>query len=212
MYIYGLDLSMANTGVTIIDEDTYEVVYISSIGTNKKQFKGLPETETFSVRLAHHFKEINKLIAEYPPSVAVIERGFTRFNNATQVLFRVHGIYNLAFAEVPNVYYPPKKIKEIIYRGTADKSELAQVIQNSLDVQFKNEDESDSCAVALTYLIENGMPWVKSKVYTKKDLEKLTKPLSGKKAKKSVPKKKVNKNKKDDIDVDLEFRFAQLEE
>lgn len=170
-YIYGLDISMSNTGVTIIDEETHKVVYIGSIGTNVSKFNKLPIEYKHGKRLRHHFNEINKLIKKYPPSVAVIERGFSRFNNATQILFRVHGVYGMAFSEVPNYYYPPTDVKKTIYKGNASKEELANVISKRMKLKFKNEDESDSTAVALTYLInECGMEWKSVKALTEKDI------------------------------------------
>ena len=170
MYIYGLDISMTNTGVTIIDADSHEIVYIGSISTDKGKLRKLPIETRHGLRLKEHYERINELIEKYPPCVAVIERGFSRFNNATQTLFRVHGVYNLAFADVDNIYYPPKDVKAVIYKGNADKEELSNVMKKRLDVKFKNEDESDSCAIAMTYLIkECGYEWKKVKALTKKD-------------------------------------------
>lgn len=170
MYIYGLDLSMSNTGVTIIDSETNEVAYIGSISTTSKELEKLPIEYKHGKKLKHQFDEINKLIDEYPPEVAVVERGFTRFNNPTQVLFRVHGIFNLAFCETKTIYYTPKEIKNCIYQGNASKEEIANVLSNRLNLKFKNEDESDSTAIAMTYLInEKGYEWKKVKALTEKD-------------------------------------------
>lgn len=170
-YIYGLDISMSNTGVTIVDEETMKIVHITSITTELKEFKRLPIEYKHGKRLKHHYDEVNKLIEKYPPSIAVIERGFSRFNNATQILFRVHGVYALAFADVPNIYYTPKQVKDTIYKGNADKGELADVMSKRLKLEFDNEDESDSTAVALTHLIlVNDYDWKKVLKKTKKDI------------------------------------------
>ena len=175
MYFYGLDISMANTGVTIVDvsKEVPEIVYIGSISTDTKEFKKLPIEYRHGKKLKFHYESIMKLIEKYPPSVAVIERGFSRFNNATQTLFRVHGVYNLAFADVENIYLVPKLVKDTIYTGNADKGEIATVLKRRLKVEFENEDESDSLAVAWSQLIiDKRVEWKPVRELTKKDKAK----------------------------------------
>jgi Holliday junction resolvasome RuvABC endonuclease subunit len=147
-YIYGLDLSMENTGLTIFNAATYEPIHITSIATNKKH--------THGKRLYTIAQELISLKDTYTPSVIVIERGFSRFNTSTQVIYRVHGLINYLFHDIEQVYYPPKKIKEAIIKGDASKKVVRQVIEKHYpDVIFENEDQSDSFAIGITYLIEN---------------------------------------------------------
>ncbi|MFF3146811.1 crossover junction endodeoxyribonuclease RuvC [Streptomyces sp. NPDC057927] len=149
-YLYGLDLSMKNTGVTIFDLETKKPVYIGSIETKDKHSHG--------ERLSYISQYILKLKEKYPPSIIAIERGFSRFNTSTQVIYRVHGVVNYLFHDIEQVYYPPKKIKEAIIKGDASKKLVRQVIErNYPDVKFKNEDQSDSFAIGLTYMIINGL-------------------------------------------------------
>jgi Holliday junction resolvasome RuvABC endonuclease subunit len=145
---------MDNTGVTIFDSE-YNPIHISSIGTNKKH--------THGKRLYTIAQELISLKDKYPPSVVVIERGFSRFNTSTQVIYRVHGLINYLFHDVEQVYYPPKKIKEAIIKGDASKKVVRQVIENHYpEVKFDDEDQSDSFAIGITYLIENKlMKWNK---------------------------------------------------
>jgi Holliday junction resolvasome RuvABC endonuclease subunit len=138
---------MDNTGVTIFDSE-YKPIHISSIQTNKKH--------THGKRLYIIAQELLSLKDKYPPSVVVIERGFSRFNTSTQVIYRVHGLINYLFHDVEQIYYPPKKIKEAIIKGDASKKVVRQVIENHYpEVVFENEDQSDSFAIGITYLIEN---------------------------------------------------------
>lgn len=205
MYIYGLDLALGCTGITIFDAETYELVYVGSIKTTASSYAKINEEMRNPVKLKHHWDEINKLIEKYPPEAVAIERGFTKFNTATQVIYRVHGIYNLAFSGVPNVYYPPKTVKETIYKGTAEKVELKAIIEERYDVTFTNTDESDSFAVALTHLIKNGMSWEKPRAFTQKDIKALKKPVDGsrKPRKKPVAKKKEKPASIDDLFASL---------
>ena len=171
MYKYALDISMTNTGVAIFDQNN-KLVHVTSISTTDKSFKKIPFNLAYGAKLKHHFDEINKIIEQYPPSMVAIERGFSRFNKATQVLFRFHGIYTLAFHNVPNYYYSPSEVKKTIYKGNASKDELAEVISKRLKVKFNNDDESDAVAVGLTHLIiAEGYPWKGVKKLTKKDIQ-----------------------------------------
>ena len=175
-YLFGLDLSLACTGVTIYDLEKREFVYIGSINTEKvKKKKDLYHN---GIKLKHIYDYLEELKEKYPPSIVAIERGFSRFPTATQVIYRTHGITNLLFHDVNQLYYPPKTVKEAIYKGDATKAQVQKIIKNNfVDVEFANEDESDSFAVALTYLIKEG-------------LIEFEKPIVEKKKKKATPKQK----------------------
>lgn len=141
---------MDNTGIVIFDLNTYEPIHITSIKMNKKH--------THGKRLYQLGQEIISLKDNYPPSVIAIERGFSRFNTSTQVIYRVHGLINYLFHDVEQIYYPPKKVKEAIVRGDATKKFVRQMIENKYPAaKFENEDESDAFAISLTYLIENNL-------------------------------------------------------
>lgn len=155
-YIYGLDLSLANTGVTIYDLKSNEFVYIGSINTDKiKKKKNLYHN---ALKLKYIYDALSELKEKYPPKAVAIERGFSRYNNSTQVTFRVHGIANYIFYDVNQVYYPPKKVKEAIINGNATKKQVQKIIKEKYpQINFANEDESDSFAVLLTYLIKENL-------------------------------------------------------
>jgi Holliday junction resolvasome RuvABC endonuclease subunit len=152
------------SGLVIFDIETFEPVLITSIPTNSRKSHG--------ERLYMIAKRIKEITKEYPPSVIAIERGFSRFNTSTQVIYRVHGIVNCMFWDLPQWYYPPKTVKEAILNGSATKKAIQnRILQEYPDIQFANEDESDAFAVGLTALIrEYGMPWNKlKKTRRKKD-------------------------------------------
>ncbi len=144
-YLYAFDLSMSCTGIAIFDLDTYKPVHISSIKTNNK--------DTYGVRL-HVIREyIKGLIKQYPPYEVAIERGFSRFNNSTQVTYRVHGVINELLKDYEQCYYPPKDVKATILNGNASKKQVQEKIKKLYpEIKFNNEDESDAFAVGLTHL------------------------------------------------------------
>lgn len=171
-YLYGLDLSLKNTGIAIYDLVDKEFVLVDSFNTEgiKQTNKYFKDSEFKDTMTLAEFKELFlnalklyklekwlcELAEKYPPKYISIERGFSRFNTETQVLFRVHGVVNRLFYDVPQYYYPPKKIKAMIVSGNASKDLLRKTIKSKLpNVIMKNEDESDAVGIALTYLIEN---------------------------------------------------------
>ena len=99
--------------------------------------------------------------------VVVREKGFSRFANTTQLLFRVVGVSDLiAFVEaglkeVEEI--PPTTIKTTIAGySRADKEEVEQGVRELLldhqkEMKFYSDDESDAVAVALTYCIRKGL-------------------------------------------------------
>lgn len=173
-FLYGFDLSLKNTGLTIYDLDNKDFVYIGSFSTEKiyatKENKGLYLN---GVKLKKIIDWIKPIMKKYPPTQIVIERGFSRFNTETQVVFRCHGIINCLFWNVPQIYYPPKTVKATIYKGDATKAQVQKIIKNNfIDVEFANEDESDSFAVALTYLIKENLIEFEKPIVEKKKRKK----------------------------------------
>lgn len=163
-YIYGLDLSLTDTGVAIFNKKG-ELVKLTSIPTAVTYKTGIKNNPNWKnknmilgIRLKHIYDTYFKLREEFPPEKVIIERGFNRFNNATQASFRVHGITNLAFSDVENIYYPPKNIKSTITgEGNASKEKVAKVLGERFGYEFSNDDESDSVAVGITYFIKEGI-------------------------------------------------------
>lgn len=142
--IYGLDLSIANTGVAILDENQ-NVVYVGSINT-------LPKDST-GVRLNTIREFLLGLMQQYPPKIICIERGFSRFHNATQVLYQVHGVAAELFHEFEQVYYTPNHVKKCITGdGHANKAVVMDSIKEMYpNVKVKNYDEADALAIASVY-------------------------------------------------------------
>jgi len=170
-YLYGLDISMKNTGLAIYDLDEHKFVYIGSFSTEKiyatRQYKGLDKNSLKLKKITEWFKEIYK---QYPPACAGIERMFSRFNMETQTIAKATGVIQCMIWNKPQELYPPKEVKAHIWHGDASKDDLAKVIMEAYPyIEFANEDESDATAVAITYLIKNGLiDWVKPPLPVKK--------------------------------------------
>lgn len=186
-YLYALDVSMTNTGVAIFEYPNGKFVHKQSINTDSKELKASKD-QYDGIRLRHHYNEINKLISKYPPKIVVAERGFTRFNTVTQILFRVHGTYQLAFSGVDYIYLTPTSIKKIVYKGNADKEDIRKVIADRYEIEFDDYDQSDAYSIGLAYLItECDFQWEQPTELTLKDLQN------------SINKKNIDKLTPDEI-------------
>lgn len=167
-YIYGIDLAFDQTGIAIFDEETMELVHLTSVSTLPTKKNGLKDNPNhknpnmiIGIRLNYLYENLQNLRSLYSPSKIIIERGFSQFAGATQKVFRVHGIINLVFHDVENIYLPPKTVKNIIFNhGKATKMDLANLITERLGYKFSNEDESDAVATGLSYFIkEKKLDW-----------------------------------------------------
>ena len=153
-YLYALDISMKQTGIAIFDIDSLQPAYVGSIKTKDK--------DTYGKRLQHIAKELKNIVNNYPPSVVVMERGFTKFNKSTQAIYRVVGVIEFLFANYEQISYTPMTVKASILKGNASKKEVQNKIKENFDIDFKNEDESDAFSVGLCYMIKNGyIDWEK---------------------------------------------------
>ncbi len=145
---------MSNTGIAIFNIDTCEPILITSVKTNDKDEHG--------ERLHTQREYMKALIEKYPPHEIAIEQGFTRFNTATQVVYRVHGITNELFYEYPQFYYAPNQVKKIVGKHGQAKKEVVQanILEKYPDLEFANDDESDAFAVGICHLIKkHKMKW-----------------------------------------------------
>jgi Holliday junction resolvasome RuvABC endonuclease subunit len=185
------------TGIAIYDLEQREFVFIGSFSTEK--IKKQKNRYHNSLKLKEKADWVISLIRQYPPYYVAIERGFSRFNNATQNIFRVHGLVNYLFWDIPTKYYPPKSVKEKLVHGNATKEDLQNVISAKYNYIFSNEDESDAFAVALTALVDNELlEWVKPDW---NDIRMLRKPKKSKTTKKKTTKAKKAEQELVDIRI-----------
>jgi len=145
-YTWALDLSMSNTGVGIFNEYG-ECVFVTSIATRTK--------DSTPRRLFDIYSAFTSLDNTYPCERIIIERAFSRFNNATQALFRVHGVVNCMFWDREQIYYPPKVIKQTLIGGKATKAQIGVwVKEHYANVTPTNDDETDAIAIGACYFIK----------------------------------------------------------
>ena len=146
-FVWGCDLSLSNTGIAIFDEQGTPIK-VFSIKTESK--------DNYNVRLKIIGKILLRYKKLYPPEHMVIENAFTRFNKATQALYRVRGIVEYLFWDTPMTFLSPASIKKIITgSGKAEKTDVENTIRKLYpSVEISNNDISDALAIGATYFKE----------------------------------------------------------
>lgn len=157
-----LSLNLPAFCVSEVNDGIFTVIEVSHVD-NKKN-KKLTTAEKLGL-IAEHLKDIFQKHGKF--DVVVREKGFSRFANTTQLLFRVVGVSDLiAFVEaglkeVEEI--PPTTIKTVVAGySRADKQEVEDGVREMLqehqkNMEFYSDDESDAVAVALTWAIRKGV-------------------------------------------------------
>jgi len=152
-YILAIDPSLSNTGICLFDT-IGNPIKTMSIPTTSKQSHG--------ERLKIIADVLLGLRQQYPITLIVLESGFSRHAVSTQVLYRVRGVIDYLFYDIPEICYAPSSIKKIICgNGRADKIEVQEKIMKLYpDLKFDNMDQSDSVGIGLSYFVPQGIiPW-----------------------------------------------------
>lgn len=130
---------------------------------NKKKTK-----YTTAEKLHEIASELAQIAEEHSDIEYIVrEKGFSRFANTTQLLFRVVGVSDLAGIELFNCKdieeLTPTTIKRLIAgNGKADKQEVEDGVRELLspeqkNINFYSDDVSDAVAVGLAYYIKKGL-------------------------------------------------------
>ena len=148
-YIFAFDLALNRSGITIFDNDA-NVILITSVETKAEK--------THPLKLKIIAKFLLDLKKKYPPEKIIIERGFYRYAASTEAIYKVCGVVQYLFWEIPQIFYPPMTVKKVVGgKGNMKKDELREVIEKEYKLSFKNDDESDSFAVGICYFKSKGI-------------------------------------------------------
>jgi crossover junction endodeoxyribonuclease RuvC len=148
MYIWGMDLSLSNTGVAIFDEQGTPVKVFSIKTTSK---------DNYGVRLKIIGKILQRYKKLYPPKELIIENAFTRYNKATQVLYRLRGLVEYLFWDISQTGIAPTTMKKILTgSGKAEKSDVENSIRKLYpNIEIENDDQSDALGLGTTYFMKH---------------------------------------------------------
>jgi Holliday junction resolvasome RuvABC endonuclease subunit len=150
-YIWGMDLALSCTGIAIFEENGNPIKTLSISTSTKNGEHGR--------RLKMIADTLLELRKQYPPSLIVLESGFSRHAVSTQVLFKLRGLVDYLFYDIKEIVYAPSSIKKIITgNGRSEKSLVQQCILKKFpNMIFENEDESDATGAILCWFIENNL-------------------------------------------------------
>ena len=158
-----MDLSLSQPGFAILatEENGRGVAPIIL----EKSFVKTNANKSHGYRLGEISEEIDRYILEYNPEYYVREKGFSRFPNVTQTLFKVVGISDLyawmrAEKEIHEIAVTSVK-KLVAGSGKASKDDVQKAVIERLQIEqadfFSNDDESDAAATALAFYIQKGI-------------------------------------------------------
>ncbi|HID0815749.1 TPA: crossover junction endodeoxyribonuclease RuvC [Clostridium botulinum] len=163
--ILAMDLSLSLPAYAIIDIVKGKALVREIRHTDNKSGK-LPKL-SHAERLDRIAKDIVKIFADYPDIDAVVrEKGFSRYANTTQILFRVVGVSDLKVFEASGITnideIAPTSVKRLVAGdGKASKQEVEEGVREHLvdlqkNIEFFSDDESDAVAVGIAWMIKNG--------------------------------------------------------
>lgn len=164
--ILAMDLSMSFPAYAIIDIVNGKALVrdVRYTDNKSKNANKLSHAE----RLSRIAKDISQIFKDYPDIDAVVrEKGFNRYANVTQVLFRVVGISDLKVFEGSGITkideIAPTSVKRLIAGdGKASKDEVAEGVREHLvplqkNMEFYTDDCSDAIAVGISWMIKKGL-------------------------------------------------------
>lgn len=149
--IIGIDPGINKTGFGIISEAGFSPKYIES-GTIKNR-TDMKQSE----KLNNIFSKIELLIQKYEVKSIILEETFVNSNpNTSMILGYARGIIILlaGIHNLPLYEYAPNHIKKTLTgNGHASKEQIQYMVRKILNIrkEFKNFDESDALAIALTH-------------------------------------------------------------
>lgn len=149
MIILGIDPGVARTGWGVISKDSGKLTMLGygcvSTGSSLEA----------SVRLLFIFREINRLIDEYKPDIAGLEKLFFNTNVMTAMgVGEARGVVMLALARVGIKIeeFTPLQIKQAVAGyGRAEKIQVQKMVMALLHLTKvpKPDDAADALAVAI---------------------------------------------------------------
>ena len=153
MIIIGIDPGLARVGYGIIE---------ASNGNKKLLDCGIIETPKGKLeekRLLEIFQDLQKLINNWKPNYAAVEKFFFYKSSTTISVVQARGVImmTLGLLDIPISEYAPAQIKLAIGgSGKANKKEILNAVMLDLNLNYapKPDDSADAIAIALTKIYE----------------------------------------------------------
>ncbi len=122
-----------------------------------------PANQEIGKRLCTIYQDLQTLIQQFKPDLAVVEKMFFYRMGNTIAIAQARGILMLVLAqnEIPIIEFTPAQIKKALTGyGNAGKSEVQEAVARELNLDElpKPDDAADALAVALT-------AWFKDEIF-----------------------------------------------
>ncbi|MBA4547722.1 crossover junction endodeoxyribonuclease RuvC [Thermoactinomyces intermedius] len=150
--VLGLDISLSSPGFAVLEvkDKKVKLLECGSIKANNKHSQ--------IQKMRRIVSHLESLTYDYDVDVKVRENSFVRHNRTTKILERTVGAVLFTLGEMEEI--PPTTVKKLCTGdGKASKEDVQESVKKWLslpsDYKFQTDDESDACAVALAYLIQN---------------------------------------------------------
>ena len=148
--IIGIDPGSRFTGVGIIEKNNQKLKYLYSRAISTASEKTLDQ------KLKYIFLELNKIIEEFQPKIASIEKIFHSVNpRSSLILGHARGVAMLSASLLGlqiNEYSPTEVKSAVVGVGRADKQQVAKMVRillNINNIDKMKDDESDALAMAI---------------------------------------------------------------
>lgn len=157
--ILAMDLSLSGSAFAVLQPcvNTVQIKELRFVDNDLPEIKG----KTHGEKLANIYFNLDDIIQKHPITDFVREKGFFRFPQATQALYKVVGIVDFTLfcndlkTNIEEI--APTLVKKLVTgNGKADKIEVEKAVRNYLskscrDVVFQTDDLSDAVAVGIAY-------------------------------------------------------------
>jgi crossover junction endodeoxyribonuclease RuvC len=161
MRVLGLDLSLTSPGFAVIEvkKGKPRLIKTANFTTDSGTSQALryEEIEAFTLLFIRDNKPFDVIAREvWPPARNYVQNN--KIHGAWSAVERALSRYGYEVGE----HLTPSNVKKIVTgNGAAKKPEVAEAVRNILGLptehKFDSDDHSDACAIALAYLIREGL-------------------------------------------------------
>jgi crossover junction endodeoxyribonuclease RuvC len=149
--VIGIDPGTLSCGYGIVEKETDGLRHITSGILN------LPKKEDLSKRLGILYRELKKILIEFSPEYAAVEKVFFARNvKAALNLGHARGVVLLCLAEegIKITEYSANEVKKAVTGyGRADKNQIQKMVQNILRLpEQPKTDSADALALAICHI------------------------------------------------------------
>lgn len=157
--ILAMDLSLSGSAFAVLQPctNTVQIKELRFVDNDLPEIKG----KTHGEKLANIYFNLDDIIRKYPITDFVREKGFFRFPQATQALYKVVGVVDFTMycneIKMNIEEIAPTSVKKLVAgNGKADKLEVEKAVRNYLskscrEIIFETDNHSDAVAVGIAY-------------------------------------------------------------